>query len=88
MNGVEGFEGNDTLHSLYVGSARRENVFVPAEELGSVGPRTARYITGYLLGFPATLFLSTVQRALRELITRTRPTCYVSKHTVVYDEGE
>ena len=46
----------------------------------------------YLLGFPATLFLSTVLRALRGSCTGGKfthqATCYVSKHTVVYNEGE
>ena len=50
--------------------------------------------TGYLLGYPAILFLSTVLWALRKLMygggefTTTRHTCYVSKHTMVYDKGE
>ena len=51
--------------------------------------------TGYLLGFPATLFLSSVLRmgsmwsdAQGGKSTTTRPTCYVSKHTMVYDKGE
>ena len=50
---------------------------------------------GYLLGFPATLFLRTVLSALPTWsdarggkFTTNRPTCYVSKHTMVYDEGE
>ena len=54
-----------------------------------VGPRT----TGYLFNFPATLFLVqsyglyVVDARGGKFIT-TRPTCYVSKHTMVYDEGE
>ena len=50
--------------------------------------------TGYLLGFPATSVPSTVLRALRDLMCgrknspSTRPTCYVSRHTHVYDKGE
>ena len=51
--------------------------------------------TGYLLGFPATLFLSSDLRmgstwsdAQGGKFTTTRPTCYVSKHTMVYNEGE
>ena len=44
---------------------------------------------GYGIGFPATLFLNTVLRALHDLMyggrfsSGTRPTCYVS-----YDKGE
>ncbi len=56
-----------------------------------VAARTA----GYGLGFPATLFLSTVLRALHTrfdvwvgIFTQYQATCYVSKHTMVYDEGE
>ena len=54
----------------------------------------AAWTAGYGLGFPATYFLSTVLRALHELMygggefTTTRPMCYVSKYTVVYNEGE
>jgi hypothetical protein len=49
--------------------------------------------TGYLFSFPATLFLVqsyglyVVDARGGKFIT-TRPTCYVSKHTMVYDEGE
>ena len=49
--------------------------------------------TGSLLGFPATLFLVhsyglyVADVRVGKFIT-TRPMCYVSKHTMVYDEGE
>ena len=48
---------------------------------------------GYGLGFPATLFLSTVIRALLDLMCggifiQYQATCYVSKHTMVYGKGE
>jgi hypothetical protein len=50
-------------------------------------------LISYLFNFPATLFLVqsyglyVVDARGGKFIT-TRPTCYVSKHTVVYDEGE
>jgi hypothetical protein len=53
----------------------------------------AAWTAGYGLGYPATYILSTVLRSLRELmyggvIHHYQAMCYVSKHTVVYDEGE
>ena len=60
--------------------------------VGVVGAWTT---TGYLLGFPATLYLSYspmgsiyVADAWCGKFTTTRNTFYVSKHTVVYDKGE
>ena len=53
-------------------------------------PRT----TGYLVNFPAMFVPSTFLWALHRLmngvifLSGTKSTCYVSKHTMVYDEGE
>jgi hypothetical protein len=49
--------------------------------------------TGSLFNFPATLFLVQsyglyVDDARGAILVSTRPTCYVPKHTMVYDEGE
>ncbi len=64
-------------------------IMYPTYVAEKLQPRTA----GYGLCFPAPLFLSTVLRALRQLMFRGEIHHYQAyvlrlKHTVIYDEGE